>query len=150
MLAHKAMYEGKIAAEVIAGEPAGLDARAVPAVVFTDPEAATVGMTADEATKAGYEPVVGQTSLRANGRSLTLDEDEGLVRVVADANHETVLGAQLVAPEASELVGELTMAVEIGATLTDVAGTIHTHPTLAEAVAEAVENALGEAIHTTN
>jgi dihydrolipoamide dehydrogenase len=150
MLAHKAMYEGKIAAEVIAGEPAGLDARSVPAVVFTDPEIATVGMTEEDATAAGYEPVVGQTSLRANGRALTLDDDAGFVRVVADADHGTVLGAQLVAPEASELVGELTLAVEMGATLTDVAGTIHTHPTLSEAIAEAVENALGEAIHTVN
>jgi dihydrolipoamide dehydrogenase len=119
-------------------------------VVFTDPEIATVGMTDAEAREAGHETVVGQTSLRSNGRSLTLDEDQGTVRVVADANHGTLLGAQLVAPEASELVGELTLAVEVGATLTDVAGTIHTHPTLSEAIAEAVENALGEAIHTVN
>ena len=150
MLAHKAMYEGKVAAEVIAGEPVGLDARAVPAVVFTDPEIASVGMTSEEATDAGFDPVVGQTSLRANGRALTLDDADGFVRVVADSEHETILGAQLVAPEASELVGELTLAIELGATLTDVAGTIHTHPTLSETIAEAVENALGEAIHTAN
>jgi len=150
MLAHQAMYEGRVAAEVIAGEPAGRDASAVPAVVFTDPEIATVGMTVQEATAAGFETVSGQMPLRASGRALTLDDTDGFVRVVADAEHGTVLGAQIVAPEASELVGELGLAVELGATLTDVAETIHTHPSLSEAVQEAAENALGQAIHTTN
>ncbi|USZ73636.1 dihydrolipoyl dehydrogenase (plasmid) [Natronosalvus halobius] len=150
MLAHQAMYEGRVAAEVVAGEPAGCDARAIPAVVFTDPEIATVGMTEEEATNAGFETVTGRMPLRSSGRALTLDDTDGFVRIVADADHETILGAQLVAPEASELVAELGLAVELGATLTDVAGTIHAHPTLSEAVQEAVENALGCAIHTTN
>jgi len=150
MLAHKGMYEGKVAAGAIASEPVGRDARSVPAVVFTDPEIATVGMTADEATEAGFEPVVGQMPLRANGRALTLDDREGFVRIVAGGEHEIVLGAQLVAPEASELVGELALAIELGATLTDVAETIHTHPTISEAVAEAVEGAQDRAIHMAN
>lgn len=150
MLAHQAMYEGRVAAETIAGKPSGCDARAVPAVVFTDPEIATVGMTEAEARDAGFETVTGQMPLRSSGRALTLDETDGFVRVVADVEHETVLGAQIVAPEASELIAELGLAVELGATLTDLAGTIHTHPTLSEAVQEAVENALGQAIHTVN
>lgn len=148
LLAHQAMYEGQVVAEVIAGEPAALDARAVPAVVFTDPEMATVGMTEKEAAEAGFEPLVGQAPLRSIGRALTLDDTDGFVRLVTDRETEILLGAQLVAPEASELVGELGLAVEVSATLTDVADTIHTHPTLSEAVFEAAENALGQAIHT--
>jgi dihydrolipoamide dehydrogenase len=150
LLAHQAMYEGRVAADVIAGEPAGCDASAVPAVVFTDPEIATVGLTEEAAAEAGFETVSGRMPLRANGRALTHGETEGFVRVVADAEHGTLLGAQLVAPEASELVGELGLAIELGATLTDVAETIHAHPTLSEAVHEAVESALGQAVHTTN
>jgi len=147
LLAHQAMYEGQVVAEVIDGEPAVLDARAVPAVVFTDPEIATVGMTESEATAAGFTPLVGDASLRSIGRALTLDDTDGFVRIIADAETEIVLGAQLVAPEASELVGELGLAVEVSATLTDIAATIHTHPTLSEAITEAAEDALERAIH---
>jgi dihydrolipoamide dehydrogenase len=150
MLAHKGMYEGEVAADVIAGEPRGLDYQSVPAAVFTDPEIATVGMTEAEAEAAGFEPTVGQMSMQASGRALSMNEDEGFVRVVADAETEFLLGAQIVAPEASELVAEIGLAIEMGATLADVAQTIHTHPTLAEATKEAVENAKGEAIHTLN
>jgi dihydrolipoamide dehydrogenase len=150
MLAHKAMTEGHVAADVIAGEPAALDYQAVPAAVFTDPEIGTVGMTEAEAAEAGFEPAVGQLPLRANGRALTLGEDEGFVRVVADAESEFVLGAQIVAPEASESIAEVGLAIEMGATLEDLLGTIHTHPTLSEAVFEAAANARGEAIHTLN
>jgi dihydrolipoamide dehydrogenase len=150
MLAHKASAEGEVAAEVAAGEPAAVDYQAVPAAVFTDPEVATVGMTEAEASEAGYDPLVGEFPLRASGRALTLDESDGFVRVVADADSEFVLGAQVVAPEASELVAELGLAVEMGARLRDVAGTVHTHPTLSEAVREACANALGEAVHTLN
>jgi dihydrolipoamide dehydrogenase len=150
MLAHKAMTEGHVAAEVIAGEPSALDYQAVPAAVFTDPEIGTVGLTEAEAEEAGFEPAVGKMPLRANGRALTLGEDEGFVRVVADAESEFVLGAQIVAPEASELVAEVGLAIEMGATLEDLVGTVHTHPTLSEAVFEAAANARGEAIHTLN
>ncbi|WP_135365893.1 dihydrolipoyl dehydrogenase [Halosimplex halophilum] len=150
MLAHKASAEGEVAAGVIAGEPAALDHQAIPAAVFTDPEIGTVGMTEAEAEEAGFDPVVGQFPLRANGRALTLGEDEGFVRVVGDGDSGFLLGAQVVAPEASELVAELALAVEMGAQLADVAATIHTHPTLSEAVGEACANALGEAIHTLN
>jgi len=150
MLAHKASKEGEVAAEVAAGEPAALDYQAVPAAVFTDPEIATVGLTEDEASEEGFEPAVGTFPFRASGRALTTGDSEGFVRVVADEDSGFLLGAQIVGPEASELVAELGLAIEMGATLEDVAATIHTHPTLAESTMEAAEHALGHAIHTLN
>ncbi|WP_144900788.1 dihydrolipoyl dehydrogenase [Halobellus captivus] len=150
MLAHKASAEGIVAAEVAAGEPSALDQQAIPAAVFTDPEVATVGLTEREADEFGFEPVVGEMPLRASGRALSMGESEGFVRIVADEESGIVLGGQLVGPNASELVAEVALAVEMSATLEDVAGTIHTHPTLAEAVMEAAENAQGQAIHTLN
>jgi dihydrolipoamide dehydrogenase len=150
MLAHKGMAEGEVAAEVIAGEPAALDYQAIPAAVFTDPEIGTVGLTETEAREEGFEPAVGQMPMRASGRALTLDETEGFVRIVADGPSGFILGAQVVAPEASETIAELAFAVEMGATLEDVGATIHTHPTLGEAVMEAAENARERAIHTLN
>ncbi len=147
MLAHKAFCEGETAAEVIAGKPAALDYQAMPAAVFTDPEIGTVGLTESEAEEAGFEPVVGQMPLRASGRALTLGEREGFVRVVADSDAGFILGAQIVGPEASEMVAELALAIEMGATLEDVAATVHIHPTLSEAVHEAVKGAAGHSIH---
>lgn len=150
MLAHKASKEGQVAAEVAAGEPAALDYQAIPAAVFTDPEIATVGLTEDEASAEGFEPAVGTFPFRASGRALTTGDSEGFVRVVADEESGFLLGAQIVGPEASELIAELGLAIEMGATLEDVAATIHTHPTLAESTMEAAEHALGHAIHTLN
>jgi len=150
MLAHKASAEGEVVAEHIAGEPVAMDFQAIPAAVFTDPEIGTVGMTEADAEEAGFDPVVGQMPMNASGRALTLAETEGFVRVVADEETGFLLGAQVVAPEASELIAELALAVEMGATLEDVGRTIHTHPTLSEAVMEAVKNAQGHAIHTLN
>ena len=150
MLAHKGSAEGQVAAEVIAGEPSALDYQAVPAAVFTDPEIGTVGMTQDEAEEAGFTPVVGKFPFQASGRALTTGHADGFVRIVADEESGFVLGAQIVGPEASELIAELGLAIEMGATLEDIASTIHTHPTLAESVKEAAENALGHAIHTLN
>ncbi|PSQ65934.1 MAG: dihydrolipoyl dehydrogenase [Halobacteriales archaeon SW_9_67_24] len=150
MLAHKGMKEGEVATEVIAGEPAALDYQSVPAAVFTDPEIGTVGMTESEAEEAGFSTVVGEMPMQASGRALTLGESDGFVRVVADDDAGFILGAQIVAPEASEMIAEFGLAIEMGATLEDVAATIHTHPTLGEAVLEAVENAQGKAIHTLN
>ena len=147
MLAHKAFREGEVAAEVIAGRPSALDHQAMPAAVFTDPEIGTVGMTEAEATEADFEPVVGQMPLRASGRAMTLDDTDGFVRVVADEESGFVLGGQVVGPEASELVAELALAIEMGATLEDVAATVHIHPTLSEAVHEAVKGAAGHSIH---
>ena len=150
MLAHKGMKEGEVAAEVVAGEPSALDYQAVPAAVFTDPEIGTVGMTEEEAEEAGFSPVVGQMPMQASGRALTLGDTDGFTRVVADDDAGFILGAQVVAPEASELIAEFGLAIEMGATLEDVAATIHTHPTLGETVMEAVENAQRKAIHTLN
>jgi dihydrolipoamide dehydrogenase len=147
MLAHKASHEGEVAAAAIAGEPAALDHAAMPAAVFTDPEVATVGLTREDAEEAGYTPTVGQMSLGGNGRALTVEAPEGFVRVVADEPTGTVLGAQIVAPNASELVGEVSLAVEHRLTLEELAGTVHTHPTLSEALMEAAADAAGEAVH---
>ncbi|WP_408956842.1 dihydrolipoyl dehydrogenase [Natrinema sp. 74] len=150
MLAHKGSAEGKTAAEVIAGDPAALDQQAIPAVVFTDPEIATVGMTEAEAEEAGFETATGTFPFRASGRALTTGCDDGFVKVVADEADGYLLGASIVGPEASELIAELGLAIELGATLEDVAATVHAHPTLSESVMEAAENALGHAIHTLN
>ncbi len=147
MLAHKAFKEGEVAAEVVADEPAALDYQAMPAAVFTDPEIGSVGMTEAEAEDAGFTPAVGQMPLRASGRALTVDDTDGFVRVVADAESGFVLGGQIVGPDASEMVAELALAIEMGATLEDVAATVHIHPTLSEAVHEAVKGAAGRSIH---
>ncbi|QIA27517.1 dihydrolipoyl dehydrogenase [Thermaerobacter sp. PB12/4term] len=147
MLAHKASREGIVAAEVIAGLPAAADYVAVPAPVFTDPEIATVGLTEEQARQQGYDPVVGRFPYAANGRALTLGERDGFVKLVADRESKVVLGAGIVGPEASDLVAELGLAIEMGATLEDLALTVHAHPTLSEAVMEAAEAGLGHAIH---
>ncbi|ADU51779.1 dihydrolipoamide dehydrogenase [Thermaerobacter marianensis DSM 12885] len=147
MLAHKASREGIVAAEVLAGLPSAADYVAVPAPVFTDPEIATVGLTEAQARQQGYEPVVGRFPYAANGRALTLGERDGFVKLVADRETKVLLGAGIVGPEASDLVAELALAIEMGATLEDVALTIHAHPTLSEAVMEAAEAGLGHAIH---
>jgi len=148
MLAHSGAHEGIVAAETIAGDDPAL-ARAVPAVVFTEPELATVGMGPAEARENGIEPTVGTFPFSASGRAMTTRETRGFVRLVADSDGR-VVGGQVVGPEASELIAEIGLAVETGVTLDELAATIHAHPTLSEATMEAAENALGEAIHTLN
>jgi dihydrolipoamide dehydrogenase len=150
MLAHKASAEGEVAAEVIAGEKTSLNDRAIPAAVFTSPEIGTVGLTEDEASEAGHDPVVGEVRLRTNGRALTRREADGFVRIVGDAASGAILGGQIVGPEASELIAEIGLAIDTDTTLADVAGTVHTHPTLSESVMAAGKNALGRAIHALN
>lgn len=146
-LAHKASYEGKVAAEAIAGHPSQVDYKALPAVVFSDPEIAGVGLSETEAKKEGYETATGKFPYAANGRALSLGSAEGFVKIVADKKSGLVLGAQIAGPEASNLIAELGLAIEMGATLEDIALTIHAHPTLGEMVMEAAEGALGQAIH---
>ena len=148
MLAHTAMYEGAIAAAAIAGDPAAIDTTAMPATVFTDPEIATVGQTEADAKAAGYTPVVGKIPLAANGRARTTAATDGFARIVADEPTGRLLGAQLVAPNASELIGELTVAINAGLDLSAITQTIHPHPTISEAVMEAAADAQGESIHT--
>jgi len=150
MLAHAAYREGRVAAEVAAGEPARLDHRAIPAAVFTDPEIGTVGLDAEGAEAEGFDPVVGEMPMGSSGRALTLGAETGFVRIVADAETGFVLGARIVGPDASELIAEVGLAIEMGARLGDIAGTVHVHPTLSEAVAEAAANAQGTALHTPN
>jgi dihydrolipoamide dehydrogenase len=147
MLAHKAAREGKVAAEAIAGEPAAFDNVAVPAVVFTDPEIAFCGLSEEQAKAAGYAVQVGKFPFRALGRALTLHATDGFVKVIADAERGVVLGVRMVGPGVSDLIGEGVLALEMGAQLEDLAVSIHPHPTLSEALAEAAEAALGRAIH---
>ncbi|HEV3050282.1 MAG TPA: FAD-dependent oxidoreductase, partial [Longimicrobium sp.] len=147
-LAHKAFKEAEIAAEVIAGKQVGRDWYALPAAIFTDPEIAVVGMTEAEARAAGHEVKVGRFPFSASGRALALGDTDGLVKVVAD--DERLLGVGIVGAEASELIGEAALALEMVAAAEDVALTIHPHPTLSEGVMEAFKHAMGEAIHIAN
>lgn len=146
-LAHKASYEGKVAAEAIAGQSSVVDYRCVPAVVFSDPEIAVVGLTEDEARKEYGEVAVGRFPYAANGRAVALNADAGFVRLLAAKESGLLVGAQVVGMEASNLIAELALAIEMSATLEDIALTIHAHPTLGEMVMEAAEVALGTPVH---
>lgn len=150
LLAHKATHEGLVAAEVIAGNAAAFEPTSIPAVVFTDPEIATVGLTEQQAKEAGYNVLVGRFPFQASGRALTTGDTDGFVRVVADADTRVILGVQIVGPSASDLISEGVLAVEMAARLEDVALSIHPHPTLSEAIMEAAEAASGKAIHIIN
>ncbi len=149
LLAHKAMKEGLVAAEHAAGQKSAYDT-IVPAVIYTNPELASVGMTESEAEEAGHNVRVGRFPLAASGRAMALGIEGGLVKVIADADSDVLLGFHMVGPQAGELVAEATLAIEMGATLTDIALTQHAHPTLSEAFMEAAEQAHGQAIHTSN
>lgn len=146
-LAHKASYEGKVAAEAIAGHPAEVDYKAIPAVVFSDPEIASVGLSEKEAKEQGISYVAGRFPFAANGRALSVNEGEGFVKLIAEKETNLVLGAQIVGPDASNIIAEIALAIEMGATLEDIELTIHAHPTLAEVTMEAAELALGRPIH---
>ena len=147
MLAHKASREGIVAAEVIAGLPSAADYRVVPAVIFTDPEVGSVGMSEEQAKAAGYDPVVGKVPFSINGRALSLGEPAGICKIVADRKTDLVLGVHIVGAEASNLIAEATLAIEMGARVEDLAATIHAHPTLAEMVMECAEAVHKKAIH---
>lgn len=146
-LAHKASREAKVVAEVIAGEPSAFDNRAIPAVVFTDPEIAWSGLTEREAKAEGIKVNIGKFPLSALGRARTMGRTDGLVKILSDPDTQRVLGVGMVGPHASELIAEGTLALEMGATLEDVMVTIHPHPTLSEAIMEAAEVAAGAAVH---
>jgi dihydrolipoamide dehydrogenase len=147
MLAHKASREAKVAAEVICGQKAAFDNRAIPAVVYTDPEIAWTGLTEREAQAEGIAVKVGKFPLTALGRARTLDRTDGLVKVICHPEDELILGMGIVGPHASELIAEGTLAIEMGATVEDLVATIHPHPTLSEAVLEAAEAVQGAAVH---
>ncbi|POR51818.1 dihydrolipoyl dehydrogenase [Bosea psychrotolerans] len=147
MLAHRAMAQGEMVAEIAAGLARAWDKRCIPAVCFTDPEIVSVGLSPEEARKAGIEIKTGKFPFAANGRAMTRHGEEGFVRIVAQAQTQLVLGVQAVGQGVSELSSAFGLAIEMGATLEDIAGTIHAHPTLGEAVQEAALMALGHAIH---
>lgn len=149
-LAHKATKEGIVAAEVIAGHPMEVDYRALPNAIFTDPEIALVGWTEAEARKHATDPIVGKVPFAAIGRALTTGESDGFVKLVADRTSKRLLGGGIVGPNASDLISELALAIEMGATVEDIALTIHPHPTLPEGIMESAEAALGRAIHILN
>lgn len=140
-LAHKASYEAKIAAEAIAGKPSVIDYKALPLVVFSHPEITSVGLSETDCKHKSIPVIVGKSIFSINGRALALKETEGFVKIVAHAASGLVLGAQIVGAEASTLISELSLAIEMGATVEDIAMTIHPHPTLGEIVMEAAEQA---------
>ncbi len=150
MLAHKAMKEGLVAAEVIAGLPSEQDAVAIPGVVYTHPELAWVGLTEQEAKDKGHNVRIGNFPFSASGRAMTLQSTDGFVKMVVDKDTDLVLGVHIIGPHASDLLGEASLALEMAATATDIALTIHAHPTLGESILEVAEAAHKQAIHIIN
>lgn len=147
MLAHRAMAQGEMVAEIIAGKKRHFQPAAIPAVCFTDPEVVVVGKTPDEAQKAGLDCINALFPFTANGRAMTIESTDGFVRVVARRDNHLIVGWQAVGCSVSELSTAFSQSLEMGAVLEDVAGTIHAHPTLGEAVQEAALRALGHALH---
>ncbi len=147
LLAHKAEEEGVVAVEAIAGKPVHMDYRAVPAIVYTWPEIATVGLTEQQVKESGREYKVGRFPFSANGRARTAGETTGFVKFIADAKTDTLLGAHMIGPTVSELVAEVVLAFEYGGSSEDIGITIHGHPTLSEVTKEAALGVLGRAIH---
>lgn len=150
LLAHKAYHDGIVAAENAAGYSSRANYAAVPAAIFTEPELATVGLSQEEALARDLEIKVGEFPLQANGRALTLDSHEGMVRVIADKKTDEVLGAHLLAPHASEMIPVLTMAVSRRLKLRDLDSIIYIHPTISESIPEAALRADGLALHILN
>lgn len=146
-LAHKASAEGIVAAEALSGKKVAFQPQAIPAVVFSDPEIATAGMTADEAKAAGIETAVATFPLAASGRAKTLNQTEGFLQIVADRDRKNIVGVHIAAPHASDLIAEGVLAIEMGATVEDLSLTIHPHPTLSELYLEAAHVGAGQPIH---
>ncbi|RWG03707.1 dihydrolipoyl dehydrogenase [Mesorhizobium sp.] len=147
MLAHRAMAQGEMVAEIVAGHKRGWDKRAIPAICFTDPELVTAGLSPDEAKALAGEIKIGHFPFAANGRAMTRQGEDGFVRIVARADNHLVLGIQAVGQGVSELAAAFGLALEMGARLEDIAGTIHAHPTQGEGFQEAALKALGHALH---
>ena len=147
MLAHKASHEGRVAVEVISGQHAAFDARAIPAVVFTDPELAWCGLTETQARKEARAVTIAKFPWGASGRALTLDRTDGVTKLIIDPESERILGVGLVGPGAGELIAEGVLAIEMGANATDLKLSIHPHPTLTETLMESAEVFFGQATH---
>jgi dihydrolipoamide dehydrogenase len=150
MLAHKASKEGEVVAEVIAGHKAAKDWVSIPAAIFTDPEIAVAGLSEAQAKEKGIEVRVGKFPFAALGRAMAVNETEGFFKVIADKKTNELLGVHIVGPEASDLISEGALALEMHAFLEDLGLTIHPHPTLGEGMMEAAMNGLGHAIHILN
>ncbi len=150
MLAHKATHEGEIVAEVIAGHNVQYDAKTVPAVVFTDPEIATAGLTEPECKAKGLKYKVGKVPFAAIGKAIANNATEGFVKCLVDAETHLILGITVVGAHASDIISEAGLAIEMSAEALDVGLTIHPHPTLGESIMEAAKAAIGEAIHVVN
>jgi len=148
MLAHKASKEARIAVEVITGEESTFDQVIIPAVIFTDPEVAWCGLTEAEAKAKGIPVEVARFPWGASGRALTLDRTDGLTKLIIDPETERILGVGMVGHRAGELIAEGVVAVEMGATVRDLAESVHPHPTLSETIMEAAEVFFGHSAHT--
>jgi dihydrolipoamide dehydrogenase len=147
LLAHKAEEEGVIAAEVIAGKPVHMHYHTMPAIVYTWPEIATVGLTEQEVKASGRPYTVGKFPFSANGRARTMGETNGFVKFVTDAGTDEILGCHMIGPNASDLLSEVVLAMEYRGAAEDIGITVHSHPTLSEVTKEAALAALGRAIH---
>jgi dihydrolipoamide dehydrogenase len=147
MLAHKASREGIVAAEVIAGKPSVFDPKAIPAVVYTNPEIAWCGLSEDEAKEQGLETKIGKFQWGASGRAIAMGRPEGVTKIIADADSRRVLGVGIVGENAGDLIAEAVLAIEMGAEAEDLAMTIHPHPSTGETIMEAAEGVLGRSIH---
>lgn len=150
LLAHKAMKEGVVAAEVIAGMKSAFDPLAMPNCVYTDPQVATVGLSEEQAKAAGYEIQVGKVRLAALGRARTVGITDGMTKIVGDKKTDLVLGVHIVSPTAESMIAEAVIAIEMGATVEDVGLSVHPHPTFSEPIMEAAEALHGRAIHIVN
>ena len=150
LLAHKAMKEGVVAAEAIAGLPSAYDPAAMPNCVYTDPQVATAGLSEEQANAQGYDVAVGKFRLAALGRARTVGLTEGMLKIVSDKKTDLVLGVGIVSPMAEAVIAEAVMAIEMGATTEDIGLMIHPHPTFSEPMMEAAEAIHGRAIHVAN
>ena len=139
MLAHKATHEGKVAAEVAAGQKSFFDARVIPGVAYTDPEIAWVGITETEAKAEGLDYETGKFPWAASGRSLSIGRDDGVTKIIFDKASGKIIGAGMVGPNAGELIAEAGLAIEMGCDAADIGLTVHAHPTLSETFAMAAE-----------
>jgi len=147
LLAHKAMKEGEVVAEIIAGKGSKMDYRVVPWAIFSIPEVASVGLTEEEAKEQSIDTIIGEFPFTANGKAVTMNSVEGEVKIVGKKDTHELIGAQIVGPDASVMISELALAVQHRLSIEDVAHTIHTHPTLAEATMESCNAAIGEVVH---
>jgi dihydrolipoamide dehydrogenase len=143
MLAHKAVHEAHVAAEVAAGQKAAFDARVIPSVAYTDPEVAWVGLTEDEAKAKGVKLKKGLFPWTASGRAIANGRDEGFTKLLFDDESHRIVGGGIVGTHAGDMIGEVALAIEMGADAVDIGKTIHPHPTLGESIGMAAEVAHG-------